>query len=124
MTSRMTKSRLEAIAFSVFIVCGGWILIVLDGIRQVWRKRNEPKRSIPPRQHARLFAEPTGVVTIHDLPEWRAWGHVARVDHRIRARVDVKAEGPHTAMLTAFQRGVDACDGSVAATSSASRAQP
>ena len=107
------KSQLKVIAFSVFVVGGGWILIVLGAIRQVWRERNRPKRSVPPRYHARLFAEPTGAVTVHDLAEWRAWGQVARVDRRIQARVDVTAEGPHTAMLTAFQHGADACDRSI-----------
>ena len=116
----MTKSRLEVIASSVFIVCGGWILIVLSAIRQMWRERNAPKRPARPRYHARLFAEPTGAVTVHDLAEWRAWGHVARVDHRIQARVDIRAEGPHTAMLTAFGRGADACDRSIAGTRAAS----
>ena len=116
--SRITKSQLKVIALSVFIVCGGWILIVLSAIWQVWRERNGPKRTVPPRYHARLFAEPTGVVTVHDLAEWRAWGHVARVDHRIQARVDVKAEGPHTAMRTAFERGADACDRSIPDTNS------
>ena len=27
-----TKNRLEVVAFSAFIVCGGWILIVLSAI--------------------------------------------------------------------------------------------
>ena len=66
-----------------------------------------------PRYHARLVAEPTGHRSIHDLAEWRAWGHIARVDHRVQARVDVRAEGPHTAIATAFDRGAEACDRSI-----------
>ena len=111
-----TKSQLKVIAFSAFIVCGGWILIVLSAIWQAWCERNKPKPAMRPRYHARLVAEPTGRRSVHDLAEWRAWGYIARVDHRVQARVDVRADGPLTAIATAFDRGAEACDRSIGRT--------
>lgn len=116
------KERLKVVALAVFVLFGGWITFVLAGIRQAWRDRNAAKPPVRPRYHARLFAEPTGETTVHGLAEWRAWGHVARADHRIQVPVDVKAEGPCTAMNIAFQRGTDAVDRHITAESAASAA--